>query len=182
MDPQSVQVVQAWATVALVLLTGVTLVFLIRYTRETIKLRETAEKQVEQASMPVLMLVVDVTKSRYLLITNVGTGPAFNTYTSPLTIGETSLTFSHQCTIGAGAEYVAIAAGPDGPLLIGLLQARLALTPHEAYTTRTTYRSVAGKWYRSTQSFEISTETHELIISLDKHEEIPDPTGKAPGA
>ena len=77
MDP--LQQAQAWATIVAAIATALTFVALIWYTKETQRLRRAAERQIEIAGMPVIVLRLFSPLSLELQsIRNVGSGPAFN--------------------------------------------------------------------------------------------------------
>jgi hypothetical protein len=119
--PQSVV---EWAQVALVFLTAATLVVLWIYTRETVRLRQATEKQVDvshfllkaaqeqnEASIrPILQIVCTVENNSLSTFTtccqlrNLGTGPAFNIAIDSVQWSKITYLFRNLDTLGTNEE------------------------------------------------------------------------------
>jgi hypothetical protein len=125
MDTATALVLQTWFSLTLDLLTFGTLVVLVIYTIETVRLRSAAQdqvtesaallresqKQTEQSFMPVLILssgaLPNVNDGRIdiVLVRNVGKGPALNATTAPCTVDNIAMEFHHRAAFAVGEQH-----------------------------------------------------------------------------
>jgi hypothetical protein len=185
-----------YSQLLLVLLTGATLVALVLYTLETVKLRRATQAQVDvthrllkEAQNQVkesqsqneyaLMPVVVLTTTRHpgvcdaiFALRNNGNGPAFNAATRPIVCGDARKPFRlwHGATIAAGE-------GEPAQLSWDPLSKRLEASDfaiwlrdkggETAVQTSIVYQSVTGRWYETSHTITLASGRNDLNIHFD---------------
>ena len=162
---------QTVSSISLTVLTGLTLFVLIKYTAETVSLRQAADKQVEVSQqqlaamqkqnetqmLPIVVLDSDGTK---LILHNLGTGPALDVGDVRIALGE-KLWLNHQALIPPGQIIVT-----GGQTLIGIkskvraVKAGGATAPREVCIR---YQGANGVWHETDQLLDVG-ETDDLLI------------------
>ena len=115
MDGQQAQMIQAVTSICTSLFTLLTLAALVWYTIETRRQRlatqsllKESQKQNEHILLPIVILSItefeSSTSPERLVVRNVGTGPAFNTYTEPIEAHGARIEFQHEALIGPGEQ------------------------------------------------------------------------------
>ena len=184
-------------------------------TAETANLLKEAQKQNEQTLLPIITLAPatlvreakwietqafhkQTMSIRTLVIRNVGSGPAFNCHTKPITEGHAALLFHHPSALAANEESAIeielknhAEAKPLRTIQEFMEVLKTFLDSHfdqENYQTivlpsqiklgtRIFYKSAAGNWYETSHSFALDPESHDLIVTLDDFRRLPGPEG-----
>ena len=193
---------------ALTVLTFVTLLVLIWYTLETTRLRRSAQEQTtvtsrllreaqrqnEQSMLPIVALSLQLrpvdegrlaqtewagAQRRFLVLRNVGNGPAFNVAIRPLAGRASQMcSFCHSDHLAAGEEEVVapLLTRKDSPFNTSGLEeiekeARSGelQVPHRVLVS---YRSASGARYQTTQVLQNDATTGQLVIPFDQSERI----------
>jgi hypothetical protein len=174
MASQTAQALQAYAGIALAVLTLLTLCVLIWYTRETVRLRKAAEKTNSMAILPAVVLSVDEVATTFT-IRNFGNGSAFNVAIKDVSgRGGASVKFKHPEMLAAGEGRPAVPElwrprpEPSGKTVNDLLVIRdelLSMCPIEVSLT---YRSADGTDYQTEQLILKDTRSGRLVIQYIK--------------
>jgi hypothetical protein len=159
---------------------------------ETIELRKATQDQVgvsnqlfqeahnqrEQSAMPIVVLTTTMISNvmTVFIVKNIGSGPALNTRTSPVTLDQKqALDLHHRTVIGAGEyeEASFFSSSLSGPLrlpdLVRLLNYQGAPSKLQIFVQ---YQGVNGSRYQTSHTLMLTTDQKDLRIEFDKFEKI----------
>jgi hypothetical protein len=143
----------------LTIFTGLTLLVVTYYTKETVRLRQAAERQNERDVLPIVVL--DSDGARFLL-RNIGRGPALDVDDVKLLLGSDTLYLHHSALIAADQFVTAEDLSPTAILgMIRELKVRSGQETRREACVR--YQDSGGIWHDTRQYLDVG-ETNQLII------------------
>jgi hypothetical protein len=191
---QDLQTAVAWSQLILAVATVLTLICFIIYTKATIDLRQATrdqvnvtqrllteeQRQTEQQIMPVLILSTAWNEASQLnecVVRNVGLGAALNSNTTPISPNNSvNFRLEHRSAIAAGAsQNVRLLLGLDpkalgAPDIVRVLNYEGAVKEAPVVIS---YQGINGKWYKTNQTFLLTSDKKDLIIRFDNFSETP---------